>query len=135
MFTKGVFMEPKICCFAGHSDIFLEDKIALEVKLKKEIINLIENEGVNTFYSGGKGDFDWLCAKCLHELQEYYPKIKSYLILAYMPHKKDDYTDDLYKKFDGTLYPDIEKIPPRFAILNRSEWMIDIKFFDCVHQA
>ena len=47
----------KICCFTGHSSIF--GKEDLPEKLKKEIVNLIENHDVNTFYSGDKGDFDW----------------------------------------------------------------------------
>lgn len=42
----------KICCFAGHSSIF--GKKDLSEKLKKEIINLIENHNVATFYNGGK---------------------------------------------------------------------------------
>ena len=56
----------KICCFAGHSSIF--GKEDLPAKLKKEIINLIENHNVTTFYNGGKGDFDWLCAHTIDDL-------------------------------------------------------------------
>lgn len=50
----------KICCFAGHASLL--DKEEVKIKLKKEIMNLIEKENVNTFYSGGNGAFDWLCA-------------------------------------------------------------------------
>ncbi len=49
-------MNNKICCFAGHANILNKDEV--KIKLKKEIIDLIEKENVTTFYSGGKGRFD-----------------------------------------------------------------------------
>lgn len=116
-------MTKKICTFAGHSKIYGDDTI--KERLKKEIKNLIENCGVNTFYNGGKGQFDLLCAECANELKNDYPFIKSYLILAYMPGKKNQFDADFYKNFDDTLYPEIEKVPPKFAIIKRNEWMVD----------
>ena len=91
----------------------------------KKIKNLIENYGVNTFYNGGKGQFDLLCANCVNELKNDYPFINSYLILAYIPGKKNQFEEDFYKRFNDTLYPEIEKVPPKFAIIKRNEWMID----------
>ena len=82
-------------------------------------------KNVTTFYSGGKGSFDWLCAHALDELKKDYPFITSYCVLAYMPKKKDMYTKVLLKLFDKTIYPGIENTPPRFAILKRNQWMID----------
>ena len=61
-------MKGKNCCFAGHANICNQDKI--KEKLKKEIINLIENYGVTEFYNGGKGDFDWLCVQCVDKLNQ-----------------------------------------------------------------
>ncbi len=113
----------KICCFAGHANI--PDKEELKIKLRTEIINLIENEKVTTFYNGVKGEFDWLCAHTVDELREKYPFIKSYWVLSYMPKEKDEYTERISKIFDDTVYPDIENVPQRFAILKRNEWMIN----------
>ena len=108
-------MDNKTCSFAGHANIF--NKEELKIRLKNEIINLIENKNVTTFYSGGKGDFDWLCANTLKEIKKDYPFIKSYLVRAYMPTRKDSYEEDLYKQiFDSTIYPEIENIPRRLAI-------------------
>ena len=115
----------KLCTFTGHAILYDDEKI-IKQKLKKEIIDLIENEEVTTFYSGGKGDFDFLCAKTLKEFKKYYPYIKSYLILSYIPKEKDSYKSLLYNEmFDESIYPDIEKTPPRFAISKRNEWMIN----------
>ena len=116
-------MNNKICCFAGHASVYNQDNV--KEKLKKEIINLIEKEKVTTFYSGGKGAFDWLCAYTVDELRKNYPFIKSYLVLAYIAKEKDKYNERISKIFDDTVYPDIEKTPPRFAIVKRNEWMIN----------
>ena len=114
----------KICCFAGHSNIY-DNQEKLKFNLKNEIIKLIEKEKVNIFYCGGKGAFDWLCAKVINELKQDHPFIKSYLILAYLPTKnKTVYDDYVFSLFNETIYPDLENIPPRFAILKRNEWMI-----------
>lgn len=58
----------KICTFAGHAQLYGDNSI--REKLKKEIINLIENQEVTTFYNGGKGQFDCLCADCVKELKK-----------------------------------------------------------------
>lgn len=113
----------KICCFAGHANI--PNKEEGKIKLRTEIINLIENEKVTTFYSGGKGDFDWLCAKAVDELRKDYPFIKSYWVLSYMPKEKDDYTESVSKIFDDTVYPNIENVPQRFAIVKRNKWLVN----------
>ena len=113
----------KTCCFAGHADIFNKDEV--KIKLKNEIINLIENENVTTFYSGGKGDFDLLCGHTIGELKKDYPFIKSYLILPYPSIRKDTYSKGFIETFDNSIYPSLENIPIRFAILKRNEWMIN----------
>lgn len=113
----------KICCFAGHAIISHEDEI--KIKLKKEITNLIENEKVTTFYSGAKGAFDRLCAHTVDEFRKDYPFIKSYWVLSYMPIEKDEYIERISKIFDDTVYPAIENVPQRLAILKRNEWMVN----------
>ena len=121
-------MTQKICTFAGHGEIYGEN--TLKEKLKKEIINLIENQGVTTFYNGGKGQFDWLCADCVKELRKDYPFIKSYMIFSYLPGKKNEFDSNPYKDFDGTIYPyGLEFVPKRFAIVKRNEWVIDNSSF------
>ena len=112
----------KTCCFAGHAEIY-DDIEIIKVKLEEEIINLIKNHNVINFHNGGKGAFDWLCAHTVEKLKNDYPFIKSYCVLSYMPKEKDKYQDTL-KIFDETIYPDIEKTPPKFAIIKRNEWMV-----------
>lgn len=111
------------CCFAGHSNISNQEEI--KIRLKNEIINLIEKENVTEFYNGYKGAFDSLCARTVNELKKDYPFIKSFWVLPYMPREKDDYTDSLLKLFDESIYPDLENVHPRFAIVKRNEWMVN----------
>ena len=42
-------MKEKICCFCGHRDC---DSLMRE-QIKETITDLIENQGITTFYSGG----------------------------------------------------------------------------------
>ena len=117
-------MEDKICSLFGHRQFSVSQ--AKKEDVKKEIVRLIENEGVNVFYLGGKGIFDEFCATYIFELKKKYPHIKSFLIIAYLNEKMSEYDEDRIKKiYNGTIYPDIEKVPLKFAILKRNEWMIN----------
>ena len=118
-------MEQKICTFAGHAEIEINEKNLIKSRLKNEIVNLIENQGVTAFYNGGKGQFDLLCAECINELRNDYPFIKSYLILAYIPGKRSQFGIDFYKRFDDIIYPEIEKTPLKFAVIKRNKWVIN----------
>lgn len=114
----------KICCFAGHATLY-DSEVTIKSTLKKEIANLIENENVTTFYSGGKGAFDWLCAETVNELRVDYSFIKSYWVLSYMPREKDEFPGRISKIFDDTVYPDMENVPKRLAIIKSNEWIVN----------
>jgi len=109
-----------VCCFFGHRNIFAD----IEPALSREVERLITDEGVDTFYFGGYGDFDWMASGVLKEMKEKYPHIDISLILAYMPGKKDEY-DDIPKHYD-TLFPEgLEEGPRRFAISKRNKWIVE----------
>lgn len=103
-----------ICTFFGHRDT----PHGVEPRIKEILTELIEKNGVRTFYVGNQGKFDLIVLKVLKELSLRY-KIKYYVVLAYMPKQKTEYDEN-------TLLPDgIEKAPPRFAISYRNKWMIE----------
>lgn len=101
--------------FCGHADENYGDNI--QQKLYNEIETVI-NKGANKFFLGGYGCFDRIAASAVWSLKKNYPHIQSFLIIPYLNRQYD--TD----KYDGTLYPPIESIPKRYAILKRNEWMI-----------
>ena len=102
--------------FCGHRNI--SDYGCIKKKLQIVIEQLIY-EGADKFYFGGYGSFDLLSANIVHSLKDVYPSIRSTLILPYL---NREYYADLY---DETVYPPIEGVPLRFAVLKRNEWMIE----------
>lgn len=102
-----------ICTFFGHRDCPFQ----IESTLKREIINLIENFSVDTFYVGNNGNFDKIVCKTLLSLKHSY-KIKIYVIFAYLPTSRVIVQDSIYPE-------GLEKVPPRFAIPWRNKWMVN----------
>ena len=114
----------KICTFFGHRDIYLEPET--RDKIKETLINLIENEGVDTFWFGSYGNFDSDCARIVRSLKKEYTHIEMHLLLPY-PTKKDRPDGAFYDEleFDSFSYFDPDKLLfPRYTILKRNEYMI-----------
>lgn len=103
--------------FCGHAEIAQSDN------LRSWLISTIEPlilDGADTFYLGGYGSFDSLAATVLRELKKTYPHIQLVLVLAYLNRNTDT------SGYDSTLYPELEEVPPRFAISKRNESMVDL---------
>ncbi|MBR1984210.1 MAG: DUF1273 domain-containing protein [Clostridia bacterium] len=114
----------KYCSFFGHGD-FRESE-DLECRIKSEIADCVENRKIYNFWLGGYGGYDSCCARYVKEMKDIYPQIKSYLVLAYIHNKMDDYDKEyIAKMFDGTIYPPLEKVPLRYAISKRNQWIVD----------
>lgn len=108
--------EKHSCCFFGHRDT----PSGILNELEQTITELIENDGVDTFYIGNQGGFDALVWRTLKKLREQYPHIRYNVVLAYMPIKKNDID------YSDTIYPDgLETVPKRFVIDRRNRWMIE----------
>lgn len=113
------------CTFFGHRDSPGELYGALYAAAEK----LILNEGTDRFLAGSQGHFDRLALRVLKDLQQIYPHIRFYEVLAYPPKNIPD-TPPEYE----TLLPEgIEAVPPRFAILCRNRWMADRADHAIVH--
>ena len=67
-----------VCTFFGHREITQN----IEPVLKKKLIELIEQKGVNQFYVGNHGAFDFTVKRALKDLKTYYPHISYAVILA-----------------------------------------------------
>ncbi len=74
---------------------------------------------------GGYGRFDKTCAKYLKELKTTYPHIQITLVLAYLRNNlTDDEQEYIADTYTNTIYPPIEKVPKKFAISKRNEWIV-----------
>jgi len=101
------------CTFFGHGDC--PETIA--PRIREAVIDLIEKEGVEQFYVGSQGTFDYLVRNELKALTARYPHIRYFVVLAYL-------TFDTLKS-EPTLFPQgIENVPKRFAISWRNKWML-----------
>lgn len=105
----------KVCCFFGHRDT----PDSVKEKLKRVIIDLIENKGVDTFYMGNQGSFDSMARATVSELQKQYSNINYRVMLAYMPKNGDI-------EIPNSVYSEgLENVPPRFAIDRRNKIMLE----------
>ena len=102
--------------FCGHRNI-ANPEIVKEW-LRQVVDQLIDN-GADTFYLGGYGQFDSLASAVIRDLKQQHPHIRSVLVLPYLDRQYP------LKRYDETLYPPIETVPRRFAISRRNEYMID----------
>lgn len=111
-----------IITFFGHSNCLFNDDI------KKQLKNILLDEIIKNptckFYLGGYGDFDGLCLRTLRELKHDFPTIEIIFITPYL--------DKNYSKlelakyyYDDVIFPPIESVPRKFAILKRNEWMVE----------
>lgn len=101
--------------FIGHSQI----PRGLEDAVTAEIVRLIQ-DGAATFLNGGMGAFDMLCARCVNRLKTAYPHVRHCIVIPYLAPER--YRTDL---FDESLYPGLENVPPRAAIVRRNQWMVE----------
>lgn len=114
-----------IITFIGHSKIL--SSVECKDFLLNAIVSNISYDTATFFYCGGYGDFDILCANTVKELKKIYNNIKSFFVSPYMggtyqKHLKEIIDSGLY---DEILYPELENVPYKFAIIKRNHYMID----------
>ena len=103
--------------FCGHSKLYRTEKISNWLDI---ILPALIEGGATFFYLGGYGDFDNLAAAAVQRQKNLYSHIKAILVLAYLNREADT------SGYDGTTYPPLETVPPRYAILKRNEWMVRV---------
>ncbi len=104
------------CTFIGHSDFNKK----YSYKIKEVLIDLIENHGVCKFYVGTHGGFDYSVRKVLDELLQDYPHIDYFVVRAYLPRMGEA----AGKYHNPIIFDGFEKVPLKFAISHRNNWMI-----------
>ena len=110
--------------FAGHS--FISSKNKVKEMIKEQIRNNIIDVRLVTCYIGGYGDFDEICARACRELKAEYDNIEVVYVTPYISLSEQAKIKEMqrYALCDTSIYPPIENVPLRFAILKRNEWMM-----------
>lgn len=109
-----------IISFFGHSN-YLESEDD-EYRVLSILDNISKDKQVD-FYLGGYGRFDAFALRCAQKFKKEHQNTKIYLICPYMGKWLDDRKDEIEKNYDGTIYPEIEHVPLKFAISKRNEWI------------
>ena len=102
--------------FCGHGEFYGKEAV---VRWLRETVEDLIRRGADDFLLGGYGGFDACAASVVWDLKKKYPAIRSTLVLPYLDRAVDA------SKYDGTLYPPLEKVPRRFAISKRNEYMVN----------
>lgn len=128
----------KTCAFFGNDYDFhrgrrTERRPKQKVKdcLKEQIINLIENKGIDTFFVGEIGGFENDAYDTVLEVQEQYPNIKIVLVISKItelhPVEEDDSNYVYHKRpCDEWVYPDKSATGyRRLTIVYRNRWIVE----------
>ncbi len=102
--------------FCGHGSEIYDNNIR---NILMQEIEKAVNSGENEFLFGGYGNFDMLAAHVVKDIKNSYPQIRLILVIPYLSMSFDA---DIY---DESVYPPLEKVPRKLAIIKRNEWMID----------
>jgi len=113
--------EGMVITFCGHADYLsnLEDEKTL-LNLLEEVIN---GEPVD-FYLGGYGGFDAFALNCAKRYKERHNNSKLIFITPYLDKRLEGRKNILFNIYDDIIYPELEYIPRKLAIIKRNEWMI-----------
>ena len=111
-----------IITFCGHSNCLFNNDV--KEQLKNILVDEINKNPISKFYLGGYGDFDGLCLRTLRELKHDFLSIEILFITPYLDknYSKLELTKYYY---DDVIFPPIEIVPRKFAILKRNEWMVE----------
>ncbi len=110
-----------IVTFCGHANAYLTpDETS---NLKEVITSIILKNSTTEFLCGHYGKFDILCFNILKKLQIEYPSIKINFVTPYISPNYSKLTE-LKNIYDEIIYPNLENIPYKFAIIERNKWMI-----------
>ena len=105
-----------VVTFCGHGEFYGDEEVK---RWLRETVEALILRGADDFLLGGYGGFDICAASVVWELKKKYPAIRSTLVLPYLDRAMNA------EKYDGTLYPPLEMVPRRFAVIKRNEFMVD----------
>ena len=114
-----------IISFIGHG--YVSDCLDTKQKLKSILTELLSDCPEVSFYCGGYGDFDNLCASVCRELKAEGARLEIAYVTPYLTISHQRRMEEMKKQglYDSVIYPPIEDVPLRFAISRRNEWMMD----------
>ena len=112
-----------IITFCGHRDF--QGNSILKERLTDELLVHAGQTDTLVCYSGGYGRFDYFAAHCVKEAQTKAKNIRNCLVIPYLTVSFQERIKEYNGFFDDVIYPALENVPPKYAIIRRNEWMVD----------
>ena len=113
-----------IITFVGHATVAEADRVG---RLVKEEIRkyMAKGQGI-TCYLGGYGDFDEISARACRALKAEGGGLELVYVTPYrtLAEQEKIRASCACGLYDATVYPPLECVPPRLAILRRNAWMV-----------
>lgn len=112
-----------IITFCGHSD-YISSKED-EEKILSLLAERVGDRPADLFL-GGYGRFDAFALSCGRKYQKDHPNVKLVYITPYMTenYRKTRLPYDK-KNYDEIVFPELERVPLKFAVSHRNKWMIE----------
>lgn len=112
-----------VACFIGHRTITVTDELCK--RIRTTVVDLIDNQGVDTFLFGSRSQFDELCLKIVTEIKEIRPHIRRIYVRAEYPYISADYEKYLLTFYDETYIPESIIHAGKAVYIERNRYMID----------
>ena len=112
-----------IVTFCGHADF--QKTPALSSRL---LTLLAEHVGDTPaeFYLGGYGGFDSLAYEVASQYKKIHPQVSLVFVTPYLSVEyQRTHLAEAAARYDSILYPELERVPPRFAITHRNRYMVE----------
>ena len=108
-----------VIVFCGHSDYIQNTNDGANIL---QILEVETGDVPCEIFLGGYGNFDNFALHCAKKFKEMHPNTKLICITPYLKNAKMDLEK---ATFDSIIYPNLEHVPPRYAISHRNKWMIE----------
>lgn len=118
-----------IVTFCGHRNV--SDNAIITDRLTDAITNLFLEATTDnvpiSFYCGGYGEFDRLAENVIDRVRNNFPntRCEKIFVTPYITQSYQYRNEQMKRRFNDIIYPPIENVPYRYAIIRRNEWMID----------
>lgn len=113
-----------IITFCGHAQFQQTEE------LERKVLAFLEEKIGSQFadlYLGGYGDFDCFAYDCCKKYKDTHPNVSLVYVTPYLTIEyQQNHLEYQKTKYDAILYPDIENIPPKFAISYRNKYMVEM---------
>ena len=112
-----------IITFCGHSQFLRKPEY------EEMLLNYLEKtvgDKCASVYLGKHGQFDAFSYHCCKKYKKTHPNVSLVFVTPYLPRiSPPSIKEALADGFDEILYPGLENVPPKLAILYRNRYMVD----------